>query len=405
MSVPKRFKVIISVFMLFALAMLGNPILAFQEEPVFQGKKLSEWEALLKVDPGYDKLSVAEKEKSTRSRRAGLIALELMANSLDNRILPAMMLVLKNDPEEKLRETAALSMTRVALKMAEKAKSSSSRQYAAEALKEALEKDKSIRVKEIAASSLGKIVPESAPAIPALILAIKQKDTGLRVAAADALRRLGPEAKGAAPDLRILASDATADIISKSFAFLALGNLKDVESIPVLLQTVQDAKMPLELRLPAANAISMIGGEAGGRIAEKLGLLLIEEGTPKDLKIAVSIALDSQESFAYPAWKSMVTALKDRDAAVRSIILHCLGNIGAKLQKDFKVVQAAVLACVNDSALEVRLAAVETLGRWGPELSDDEVVKKVESLTKDTAKEMRETAATVLKRLKGTPSN
>jgi HEAT repeats len=68
-------------------------------------------------------------------------------------------------------------------------------------------------------------------------------------------------------------------------------------------------------------------------------------------------------------------------------------------------VQAAVLGCVNDSALEVRLAAVETLGRWGPELSDDEVVKKVESLTKDTAKEMRETAATVLKRLKGTPSN
>jgi HEAT repeat protein len=155
---------------------------------------------------------------------------------------------------------------------------------------------------------------------------------------------------------------------------IALGNLKDVESIPVLLQTVQDAKMPLELRLPAANAISMMGGEAGGRIAEKLGLLLIDEGTPKDLKIAVSIALDSQESFAYPAWKPMVTALKDRDAAVRSIILHCLGNIGAKLQKDFKVVQAAVLGCVNDSALEVRLAAVETLGRWGPELSDDEVL-------------------------------
>ena len=119
MSVPKRFKVLIPMFMLFALAILGSPIFAFEAEPVFQGKKLSEWEALLKVDLGYDKLSEAEKEKSTRSRRAGLIALELMANSLDNRILPAMMLVLKSDPEEKLRETAALSMTRVALKMAE----------------------------------------------------------------------------------------------------------------------------------------------------------------------------------------------------------------------------------------------------------------------------------------------
>ena len=402
MVVPKHFK---AVAALLILGMLTHALMAFQEEPVFQGKKFSEWEAMLKVDSNYSKFSDAEKEKSSRSRRAGLIALELMASSLDKRILPSMVLVLKNDPEEKLRETAALSLTRVALKMSEKTKSASTRQYAAEVLKESLDKDKSIRVKEIAASSLGKMVPESAPAIPALILAMKQKDTGLRVAAVDALRRLGPEAKDAAPDLRALASDSTADIISKSFAFLALGNLKDVESIPVLLQTVQDAKMPLELRLPAANAISMMGGEAGGRIAEKLGLLLIDEGTPKDLKIALSITLDSQESFAYPAWKSMVTALKDRDAAVRSIILHCLGSIGAKLQKDFKVVQAAVLGCVNDSALEVRLAAVETLGRWGPELSDDEVVKKVESLTKDTAKEMRETAATVLKRLKGTPSN
>ncbi|MSR49502.1 MAG: hypothetical protein CK551_05895 [Planctomycetaceae bacterium] len=402
MVVPKHFK---AVAALLILGMLTHALMAFQEEPVFQGKKFSEWEAMLKVDSNYSKLSDAEKEKSARSRRAGLIALELMANSLDKRILPSMVLVLKNDPEEKLRETAALSLTRVALKMSEKTKSSSARQYAAEVLKESLEKDKSIRVKEIAASSLGKMVPESAPAIPALILAMKQKDTGLRVAAVDALRRLGPEAKDAAPDLRALASDSTADIISKSFAFLALGNLKDGAAIPVLLQTVQDAKMPLELRLPAANAISMMGGEAGGLIAEKLGLLLIDEGTPKDLKIALSITLDSQESFAYPAWKSMVPALKDRDAAVRSIILHCLGSIGAKLQKDFKVVQVAVLGCVNDSALEVRLAAVETLGRWGPELSDDEVVKKVESLTKDTAKEMRETAATVLKRLKGTPSN
>jgi len=402
MVVPKHFK---AVAALLILGMLTHALMAFQEEPVFQGKKFSEWEAMLKVDSNYSKFSDAEKEKSSRSRRAGLIALELMANSLDKRILPLMVLVLKNDPEEKLRETAALSLTRVALKMSEKTKSASTRQYAAEVLKESLEKDKSIRVKEIAASSLGKMVPESAPAIPALILAMKQKDTGLRVAAVDALRRLGPEAKDAAPDLRALASDSTADIISKSFAFLALGNLKDGAAIPVLLQTVQDAKMPLELRLPAANAISMMGGEAGGLIAEKLGLLLIEEGTPKDLKIALSITLDSQESFAYPAWKSMVPALKDRDAAVRSIILHCLGSIGAKLQKDFKVVQAAVLGCVNDSALEVRLAAVETLGRWGPELSDDEVVKKVESLTKDTAKEMRETAATVLKRLKGAPSN
>ena len=278
MVVPKHFK---AVAALLILGMLTHALMAFQEEPVFQGKKFSEWEAMLKVDSNYSKLSDAEKEKSSRSRRAGLIALELMANSLDKRILPSMVLVLKNDPEEKLRETAALSLTRVALKMSEKTKSSSTRQYAAEVLKESLEKDKSIRVKEIAASSLGKMVPESAPAIPALILAMKQKDTGLRVAAVDALRRLGPEAKDAAPDLRALASDSTADIISKSFAFLALGNLKDVAAIPVLLQTVQDAKMPLELRLPAANAISMMGGESGGGDCREVGTALNRRRHPE----------------------------------------------------------------------------------------------------------------------------
>ncbi|NDH04362.1 HEAT repeat domain-containing protein [bacterium] len=405
MCIPGKFKVVLLVFGVIAIGMSGTVCLGFQDEPVFQGKKFSEWEALLKVAPGFEKLPDIEKEKSMRSRRAGLIAMELMANSLDKRILPAIVLVLKTDPDEKIRETAALSMTRVALKMAEKTKSAEARQFTTEVLKEALEKDKSMKVRETAASSLGKLVPESATAVPALIMAMRQKDTGLRVAAVDALRRLGPDARDAAPDFRALASDNTSDIISRSFAFLALGNLKDVASIPALLLVVQDEKMPLELRLPATNAISMMGGEAGCEISEKLGMLLVHENTPRDLKIALVVALDNQEGFAHPAWKSMIAALKDRDASVRSITLHCLGNIGTKLQKDFKAAQAAVLLAVNDSSLEVRLAAIETLGRWGPELSDDEVVKKIEALTKDTSKEMRETAGVVLKKLKGNSSN
>lgn len=384
----------IMITMIFAVTCLG-----FEEDPVFQGKKLTEWESMLKVDAEYEKLPEAEKEKKIRSRRAGLIALELLCGSQDKRILPAMEKVLKTDPEEKLRETAALSMTRVALKIAEKSKSNEPRTMTVRALIEALEKDKSIKVKEAAASSLGKIIPESAQAIPNLISAIKQKNTGLRVAATDSLRRLGPEAKEAAPDLRGLAGDNTADIISRSFSFLALGNLKDVPSLPILLQTVQDAKMPIELRLPAANAISMLG-ESSSPYAEKIGELLVSQDTPKDLKISLVIALVNQGALANPAWKAIVAALKDRDAAVRSLCLHCLGNMGSELKDNFKTAQSAVIFCVNDSALEVRLAAVGTLGRWGAELSNDEVLNKLQSLTKDSSKEMRETAEAVLKKLK-----
>jgi len=379
--------------------LVSLPCLGFDEEPIFQGKKLTEWESMLKVDAEYEKLPEAEKEKKIRSRRAGLIALELLSGSLDKRILPAMQIVLKTDPEEKLRETAALSMTRVALKIAEKTKSNEPRTLAVKALNEALEKDKSLKVKEVAASSLGKIIPESAQAIPNLISAIKQKDTGLRVAATDALRRLGPEAKGASADLRVLAADNTADIISRSFSFLALGNLKDIASLPLFLQTVQDGKMPLELRLPAANALAMLG-ESASPYAEKIGEILASQDTPKDLKISLAIALDNQGALANPAWKVIVAALKDRDASVRSQCLHCLGNMGSELKDNFKIAQSAVLFCVNDSALEVRLAAVETIGRWGAELSNDEVLNKLQSLTKDSSKEMRETAEAVLKKVK-----
>ena len=88
MCIPGKFKVVLLVFGVIAIGMSGTVCLGFQDEPVFQGKKFSEWEALLKVAPGFEKLPDIEKEKSMRSRRAGLIAMELMANSLDKRILP-----------------------------------------------------------------------------------------------------------------------------------------------------------------------------------------------------------------------------------------------------------------------------------------------------------------------------
>ncbi|MSR31910.1 MAG: HEAT repeat domain-containing protein [Gemmataceae bacterium] len=389
-----------ALFLLGSLALTG-PCFSQAADPFFQGKKLSEWLDSLKTEADYSKLPEKEKLNQSRSRRAGLIAVELLSGSLDQRILPALEKVAKGDPEEKLREASALALARVALKHAEKSKSEAPREFAARALESILENEKSNRVREASAQALGKLGPVAARAVPALGKCLQLEDPGLRAAAADTLRRLGMDALPAIGPLRTLAADGKADLISRAYAILALGNLADEESVPLLLGILADGKLPVDLRMPAGNALAAMGDSAAAA-APKLGELLVQDAFPRDLKRVAAIALDNFGLAAAPAIPSLVAALKDRDATVRAFCLHALGGLGAKLGSNLAAARRSVFHCLDDSALEVRLAALETFGRWGPGLADNSVLGKIDSLTMDPAKEIRETAQVVRRRLNST---
>jgi HEAT repeat protein len=62
-------------------------------------------------------------------------------------------------------------------------------------------------VRAVTAEALGKIGPEAKTAIPVLMALLKDKDRDVRCAAADALGRIGPEAKTGIPSLNDLLKD------------------------------------------------------------------------------------------------------------------------------------------------------------------------------------------------------
>ena len=85
--------------------------------------------------------------------------------------------------------------------------------------------------------------------------------------------------------------------------------------------------------------------------------------------------------------------------------MHTLGQMGRELGDERRDVVTALLRCLDDNILEVRLAALETFGMLGADgLGED--ARAVTERLNDTArndgqKAVREAAAVALKKIKG----
>lgn len=367
-------------------------------EPALQGKSLSQWLELLGQDAGPNQPTDA----MMRSKRGSLIALELMSTSADPRILETVSKALLNDKDARVREACAGAMVRIAVKIADKSKSEAPREFAAKALNESMKQDQALKVREAAAQGLGKLSPQSIVALETLALALAAKEPGIRMASADALRRLGKSAKPASKQLLALASSKEADVISRSFACLALGDMQEEAAISVLLGIIESKAEALDLQVAATKAIAMFSIEDKDTVV-KIGKVLGGAGAPRELKLAIVVCLDQLGTLAAPAVEPLIDVLVDRDGAIRAIALHALGNIGKDLGPMLDRARNAVVTSLNDGSLDVRLSALGTLGRWGPSLVDAATIARVEKLEKDPAKEVRETARIVLARLRGAP--
>lgn len=368
----------------------GTPV----AEPALQGKTLSQWLEMLGQNGS------PPSDMTMRSKRGALIALELMSSSTDPRILDAISKALQNDRDARIREACASAMVRIATKISDKSKSETPREFAAIALNQSLKQDKEVKVREGAAQGLAKLAPQSLVALETLAQALSEKEPGIRMASADALRRLGKAAKGASKPLQNLASNKDADNISRSFACLALGNMQEESAIPVFLAILESKAEALDLQVASAKAISTVPLEDKDTIV-RIGKVLGGPNAPRELKLAVVVCLDQLGPVAAPAGEALIGVLGDRDAAIRAIALHALGNIGKDLGALVERARNAIATSLNDVSLDVRLSALETLGRWGPELVDSSIISRVEKLEKDPAREVRETVKIVLARLRG----
>lgn len=102
-----------------------------------------------------------------------------------------------------------------------------------------------------------------APAVPALIAALKDPDGRTRGAAADGLGRIGAEARAAVPELLAALRDPEPAVRRQAALALGLVASKDAAVVPALADALKDSD--LEVRRNAAFALGKLG--AGARAA------------------------------------------------------------------------------------------------------------------------------------------
>ena len=341
------------------------------------GQKVSYWVTTLK------------ESKELRLRRAALIAFEI-AGPAPRGVLAAINQALKSDPEESIRMESAKLLGRLYAK-AKDAKMELTPTI--ESLTEALDKDKSNRVREAAAMALGKAGPDARWAVPVLAKALKEPNESLRREVAESLGRLGPEAHQARVELADLLKDKQSDRISRSSAAFALGQLGAFDaatSVPVLSESLNDNGTPAEVRKAAAEALGVLGPDARAA-AVHLGAALKDKNL--DVRRAAAVALDRLGKEAKPAFAAMKEALRDEDRAVRSQVIHALGNVGRETPE----VVPLLIDATQDKVTEVRLTAIYALAAVGP--AAKAAIPVLTNASRDGQPALRDAATEALKKI------
>jgi HEAT repeat protein len=402
---------------------------ADDDDPELRGRKLSEWIEMLRGDyagpPRQVALLALGSAGSAASDRAiwlstrvqqqrtGLLAVELIGPGKSRQVFPAIIAALQEDPEEKIREAAALSLGRLAARLVDDAKEAYKKDPTIDkktavplgpvrdALASGLQTDKSPRVREACAGALGKLEWTAKDAVPALAQALKDNSPAVRGAAAEALGRIGKEAADALPALQEVLKDDKADALMRSQAAQAIGRMGPDAPVDLelLLNVWHDATAPPEVRANVAGALGLLKKT---NAAIDLGNELKNRKNEVAVRRAAVVTLDGFGAAAKPAVSPLRDALKDDDKFVRALAMHALGAIGKELGTERKGVVEDLLAGMSDRVLEVRVAAVETLGALGADGLGDDLPAVVERLTdakRDTQKAVRDAAADALKKL------
>jgi len=166
------------------------------------------------------------------------------------------------------------------------------------ALVEAL-KYKNEDVRQLAAEALGKIGPEAKEAIPALIEALKDKNEQVRQYAAGALYSIGPEAKEAIPAL----IEALKDKVVRQYAADALGSIGP------------EAK---EATGPLLEFLFAYAREYDETLAEPLLAISPNSAISKDV-IEDAVKASSYEFFKDQGTDDYVTSLDESNNAIRRL--------------------------------------------------------------------------------------
>ena len=386
---------------LAALALLTSIAGARADDPVANGKKLSEWLTMLKEDT------------LPRKRKAAVIVLGQMAGESKETlavVLPALGKAMRNETNAGVRGQIATvfgaqppeAMPLFVTDLAEAVR---------------LEKDSAARREQ--AVALGRMGKIARPAVLPLIDTLKDAAPATRAAAADALGRIGGDARSATVALLPLLKDANRSV--RLAAIFALGRVdpEDPEPVSEAFVGILGAQANRDRMLAGAASVASSLAWAERRDDEMVqetvvALGLLGDRSPEvvqavanrlpdasvEVRRQAALALAKFGPASRGAEKSLVQSFHgDDDKTTRIYALHALcTSFGTDAASVVGTVSARL---AGEPEAEVRVAIAEELGAFGP--AAKEALPALRAAQRDPQIKVREAAAVALRNIQKLP--
>jgi hypothetical protein len=189
-------------------------------------------------------------------------------------------------------------------------------------------KDQDSGVRLLAVSALGRVIPEPTSAIPTLADALRDPDTRVRLKAADALAQCGPEAAEAGDGLIAAFADPNEYPDVRFRAARAYWRLKGQACEPLVRALLDLVASPV-YALPDRKDVVDVIHQTGGEPEAKAILALARLTTADDFRVRREVVecLGRFGTRAHPALQALENAQCDDDRIVRCLAALSLSEI------------------------------------------------------------------------------
>ena len=370
---------------LSALVLVGTPVRAADDNPEYNGRKLTEWDKMLR------------EEQNARLRRVALVAMGQIVseNALNSKVVKDIMFAtgrsLKQDSVPSVRKQAAEIIGGMAVKLMED-KNADTNSVLID-LNENLRVEKESDVRKEVAVALGRFGKEAKGAVAALTTVLADKDAATRAAAADTLGRIGVGASGTADALIALLKETDSTV--RGAAIFALGRIEPDEpsKVAAALLPLVKGEAVVELRRAVLTSLGLLADRSP---ATGMGTAVGLQDADVEVRRQAAQAIGKYVGGGKLAEKELKKAFEeDKDKQVRGAALRALCE---GFGPDAKMLIPVIVARLKvEPEFDVRIAIIEELGALGAEGKD--AIPALREAQRDAQTKVREAATGAIKRI------
>jgi HEAT repeat protein len=360
---------------------LPMPALArADEDPVYDGKKAEVW------------IDILQNDASARKRALAATALGELRNK--HRLKD-----LHKDLGRSLRIDSSVAVRVQCATVIAGLRAEDVKEIESEII-EALKAEKESRVRKELVVLMGRYPDMAKRSISSLVTVLKDTDASARAAAADAIAKVGGDAKEAATGLLPLIDDSDKGV--RHAAIFALGRIEPDNASFVAAAFIKrfGEEKDAELRRSIIVSLKLLGDKSEATVAALASWLNDPDG---EVRSAAASCLGSLGTAARPAVEALLkVATGAKDKGLRIDALRAFGSaLGPGLKDRLKEV---IRIMESDADFEVRLAAVEEIGSLGSELKDDkDTIAALRKRQSDQQVKVREAATAAIRRIEKKP--